>query len=118
MEPQVKVELICVDAKGAKPRNASRLLRFDNLIARCRREARRIIGDGKPNQRYRLALICERLLASFEEIDASMTREQRLTLIGANPVDARSVRRRRDDVLAIHSPPRLLGNPQQSCCMC
>jgi hypothetical protein len=64
---------------------------FGNLIARCRRDALCIISDGAPNMQYRLGLIGERLMSAFNAIDASTTREQRLMLIGANPVDAPNV---------------------------
>lgn len=78
---------------------ASNLPRFGNLIARCRREARRIIAGGGPNMRYRLGLVGERLMCAFDEIDARTTLEQRLMLIGANPADARNVEPGRDSML-------------------
>ncbi|WP_322040816.1 hypothetical protein [Burkholderia diffusa] len=78
---------------------ASNLPRFGNLMARCRREARRIIAGGGPNMRYRLGLVGERLMCAFDEIDARTTLEQRLMLIGANPADARDVEPGRDSML-------------------
>ncbi len=77
----------------------SNLPRFGNQMARCRREARRIIAGGGPNMRYRLGLVGERLMCAFDEIDACTTLEQRLMLIGANPADARHVEPGRDSML-------------------
>jgi len=68
--------------------NAADLPRFGNLIARCRRDARRINADGGANKMYRLGLLGERLMAAFDDIDAGTTLEQRLMLIGANAADA------------------------------
>ncbi|WP_124515801.1 hypothetical protein [Burkholderia ubonensis] len=78
---------------------ASNMLHFGNLMARCRREARRIIAGGGPNMRYRLSLVGERLMCAFDEIDACTTLEQRLMLIGANPADARDIEPGRDSML-------------------
>lgn len=80
-------------------RQATGLNRFGNLIARSRRDARRIIAEGGPNMCYRLSLVGERLIATFTEIDACTTLEQRLMLIGANPADARDVEPGRDSML-------------------
>jgi hypothetical protein len=82
-------------ANGGRPN----LLRFGNLIARCRRDARRIIADGGSNRLYRLGLVGERLMAAFKEIDVNTTRAQRLMLIGANPIDARGVEPGKDSML-------------------
>ncbi len=75
------------------------LPRFGNLIARCRREARRIIADDAPHTHYRLGLIGDRLIAAFAEIDAGTTLQQRLMLIGANAADARDVEPGHDSML-------------------
>ncbi|MFM2422465.1 MAG: hypothetical protein RL291_995 [Pseudomonadota bacterium] len=73
---------------------------FGNLIARCRRDARRIIaGKAAPNMRYRLGLIGERLVAAFPVIDDNTTLDQRLMLIGANPADARHLTSDHDSML-------------------
>lgn len=72
---------------------------FGNLIARCRRDALRILADDKTNRRGRLSLIGERLIAKFDAIDASTTREQRLMLIGANLADARDVLPGKDSMM-------------------
>lgn len=64
---------------------------FGNLLARCRRDALRIIADDASNTSYRLALIGERLLAAFGDIDAATTLRQRLELIGGNIADADDV---------------------------
>jgi len=79
--------------------NAADLHRFGNLIARCRRDARRIIADGGANKLYRLGLVGERLMAAFDDIDAGTTLEQRLMLIGANAADSRDVEPRKDSML-------------------
>lgn len=72
--------LVCPSREGDMiDKQATDLSRFGNLIARCRREARRIIAGGGPNMRYRLGLVGERLIAAFDEIDACTTLEQRLT---------------------------------------
>jgi hypothetical protein len=84
---------------GLNGGKAPGLRRFGNLMARCRRDAQRIIADGGPNKLYRLGLIGERLIAAFAEIDASTTREERLMLIGANPADARDVKPGHDSML-------------------
>lgn len=73
--------------------------RFGNLLARARREALGIIADDKANTKYRLSLVGERLLKVFPEIDACTTREQRLMLINANPVDATDVAPGKDSML-------------------
>jgi hypothetical protein len=78
---------------------ATDLRPFGNLIARCRRDALRIIADDKPNTKYRLGLIGECLVAAFNEIDASTTLEQRLMLLGANPADARDVKPGHDSMM-------------------
>ena len=75
------------------------LCAFGNLIARCRRDALRIVADRSPNMQYRLGLVGERLMASFGSIDASTTREQRLMLIGANQADAHDVQFGKDSML-------------------
>lgn len=80
-------------------KQATGLSRFGNLIARSRRDARRIIAQGGPNMGYRLGLVGERLIAAFTEINACTTLEQRLMLIGANPADAREVEAGRDSML-------------------
>lgn len=77
----------------------SNLRPFGNLIARCRRDARRIIADDRPNRMYRLGMVGERLIAAFKEIDAGTTRVQRLMLIGANPADARNLEPGQDSML-------------------
>ena len=80
-------------------RQATDLSRFGNLIARSRRDARRIIAEGGPNMGYRLGLVGERLITAFTEIDACTTLEQRLMLIGANPADAQEFEAGRDSML-------------------
>jgi hypothetical protein len=79
--------------------NAPVLRRFGNLIARCRRDALRIIAEKPPAMVYRLSLIGERLIAAFDDIDAGTTLEQRLMLIGANTADARDVKPGKDSML-------------------
>lgn len=79
--------------------NAADLRRFGNLIAQCRRDARRIIADGGANKPYRLGLIGERLIAAFDDIDTGATLEQRLMVIGANAADARDVKPGKDSML-------------------
>lgn len=80
-------------------KQATGLSRFGNLIARSRRDARRIIAERGPNMRYRLGLVGERLIAAFTEIDACTTPQQRLMLIGANLADAWDVEPGRDSML-------------------
>jgi hypothetical protein len=75
------------------------LHRFGNLIARCRRDALRIIAEKPPTMGHRLALIGERLIATFNEIDACTTMADRLMLIGANHADACDVEPGRDSML-------------------
>ena len=77
------------------------LSHFGNLIARSRRDARRIIAEDGPNMFYRLGLVGERLIAAFPELDVGTTLEQRLMLIGANPADARDVEPGRDSMLYV-----------------
>jgi hypothetical protein len=104
--------------------NATNFARAGNLIARSRRDALRILADGRPHSCYRLALIGERMLAAFDSIDVDSTLDERLMLIDANPADARrveigqdsmlhllfnglewSAQRRRDDCISFESAP-------------
>ncbi len=79
--------------------HANDVRRFGNLMARSRRDARQIIAAGGSNLHYRLGLVGERLIAAFDEIDASTTLAERLMLIGANPADARDMGPGRDSML-------------------
>ncbi len=67
---------------GASPTD---IQRFQSIISRSRDDALAIIAtEGNP-KRPRLKMIGERLMAVFDEIDATTTLAQRLVLIDAPP---------------------------------